>query len=90
MLSKRLEDIESDLERGIFLALYRSCEQHQRRRLGFAALALKHTLRGLLFLWPIVIAIVAVALFLKDTALTLYLLVLIPGLAIALHINIPS
>ncbi len=52
-MKKRLNDIDNELERGVFLALYNSPEQRTRRRRARIALGIKHTGRGLLFSWPL-------------------------------------
>ena len=77
---KRLSDIENDLERAVFLSVYRSRKQWQRRFLAGLLLSLKHLLRGLLYIWPVYL-ILAALFFLPLSADRLILLfVLMPGL----------
>ncbi len=52
-IGRRLGDIDNAFERGVCEALYRSPEQRRQRWLITAALVLKHSLRGLLFSWPL-------------------------------------
>ncbi len=52
-IGKRLDDIDNPFERGVCETLYRSPEQRRQRWLITAALVLKHSLRGLLFSWPL-------------------------------------
>ncbi len=52
-IGRRLGDIDNTFERGVCEALYRSPEQRRQRWLITALLVLKHTLRGLLFSWPL-------------------------------------
>lgn len=52
-ISTRLDSIEGELQRGVAEALYRSGEQRIRRSTATTLLGLKHTLRGVLFSWPL-------------------------------------
>lgn len=51
-LGQRLPACPTEFETGIFEAAYAAPVQRTRRRLAFAGLAVKHTLRGLAFSWP--------------------------------------
>ncbi len=52
-IGKRLDEIDNPFERGVCEALYHTPEQRRQRRLITAALVFKHSLRGLLFSWPL-------------------------------------
>ena len=52
---KRLDDIDNELERAVFLARYQSWHQRRLRWYATALIAAKHGLRGLLYVWPLVI-----------------------------------
>jgi hypothetical protein len=73
------------LESAVFHSVYRSQEQRQRRRLAALLLALKHTLRGLLFSWPLYLMVYAG--FLTDSPVNIFLWALgVPGIAISIAI----
>ncbi len=50
-MKRRLSDIDNELERAVFLAVYRSRVQQQRRLLARWVLVFKHVLRGLFYLF---------------------------------------
>jgi hypothetical protein len=52
---KRFDEIENDLERAVFLARYDSGRQRSLRFSATLLIAAKHGLRGLLYVWPLVI-----------------------------------
>lgn len=85
--SRKLEDIDNPLERAVFEASYRSRRQRARRLLAALTLGAWHTVRGLLFLWPIWLA--GLLLLVRDPggpqALVL-LSIFLPGFAISLAI----
>lgn len=87
MKSKTLDELTSELERAVFLTVYRSREQRLRRIWAVLALSLKHGARGLLFLWPAFLAGLA-TLGLESPSLRPYLAILLPGLTIAVYIYI--
>ena len=80
--SKRLADIRSDFERGVFLSVYNSRVQRMRRVIALLILGLKHGLRGTLFSWPLYLLPLAAWSF-KLTYLPLILLLLLPGVYIS-------
>lgn len=85
---KRLSEIDSELERAVFLSVYNSSKQRQRRFLAHLLLMLKHILRGLFYIWPVYL-ILAVLLFLPVSANRLiFLFVLMPGLLVWFFIYI--
>ncbi len=49
----KLDDIEGELQQGVALSLYQSRPQRLRRITATTLLTLKHTLRGVLFSWPL-------------------------------------
>lgn len=55
MKQKRLDEIENDLERAVFLARYNSRRQRGLRFSATILITAKHGLRGLLYVWPLVI-----------------------------------
>ena len=55
MKQKRFDEIDNDLERAVFLARYNSGRQRGLRVSAVALIAAKHGLRGLLYVWPLVI-----------------------------------
>lgn len=55
MKHKRLDEIGNDLERAVFLARYNSRRQRSLRISAILLIAAKHGLRGLLYVWPLVI-----------------------------------
>lgn len=79
---KRLTDIRSDLERGVFLALYNTRSQRLHRVIAGTILGIKHGLRGMLFSWPLYMLPVA-AWLLQARYLPLILLLLLPGVYIS-------
>lgn len=52
-VSRPLAELDSELERAVFRALYRSREQRWRRIGAGAVLCLRHSARGMLFSWPL-------------------------------------
>lgn len=55
MKQKRFDAIENDLERAVFLARYDSGRQRSLRFSATLLIAAKHGLRGLLYVWRLVI-----------------------------------
>ena len=51
--TKRQAPIKHALARAVFASVYDSREQRHRRQLAAVLLTAKHTLRGLLFSWPL-------------------------------------
>jgi hypothetical protein len=52
---RRLDEIGNELERAVFLAKYNSRRQRSLRLSAILLIAAKHGLRGLLYVWPLVI-----------------------------------
>lgn len=82
---RRLEDLYSEFERGIFIAAYQSSQQKRRRALAVMVLSTKHALRGLLFSWPAYVLGLA-AYYSAVVHAVAYLLLLIPALALSVVI----
>jgi hypothetical protein len=80
--SKRLSDIRNELERGVFLSVYNSPKQRMRRAIAHVILGVKHSLRGILFSWPLYLLPLAAWSF-KPAFLPLILLLLILGVYIS-------
>jgi len=82
---KRLQDIRGELERGVFLALYRSRKQRHRRALAVTILSFKHGLRGLAFTWPFY-AVAIAAIYLPGVHWLVFLALILPGVGVSAHI----
>ena len=83
--SRKLDDIANELERGVFLAVYHSKKQHRRRFFAGLLLGLKHSLRGLLFSWPLYLLPFS-ALALPGQYKYLFILFLLPGVYVSVLI----
>lgn len=77
--SKRLSEIKSDFERGVFLVLYNSRKQKIHRLLAGILLGAKHVLRGVLFSWPLYLLTLG-AYLVPGSPLFVFILLLVPGL----------
>lgn len=82
---RRLEDLYSEFERGVFIAAYQSPQQKRRRVLAVMLLSVKHALRGLLFSWPAYVLGLAAYTSAAVHAVA-YLLLLIPALGLSVVI----
>jgi len=80
--SKRLSGIRNEFERGVFLSVYNSPKQRIRRAIAHVILSAKHSLRGVLFSWPLYLLPLAAWSF-RPAYLPLILLLLIPGVYIS-------
>jgi hypothetical protein len=80
--SKRLSEIKSEFERGVFLVLYNSRKQRYHRSVAAIMLTLKHVLRGLLFSWPLYLLALA-AYSIPDGSVWLVLLMLVPAMYVS-------
>ncbi|MEA3412799.1 MAG: hypothetical protein U9R74_14855 [Pseudomonadota bacterium] len=83
---KTLDEIDNPLERAVFEASYRSRRQRARRLLAALTLGAWHTIRGLLFLWPIWLTGLAVPTLADGPGIFPAIFFLVPGVAIALLI----
>lgn len=73
------------LRQAVFRSVYHSGEQRRRRALAALLLTAKHTLRGLLFSWPLYLMVVAG--FYTNSPVNLLLWILgVPGIAISIAI----
>lgn len=52
-MEKRLDAIDNDLERAVFMTRYNSFRQRMIRSAGALLIIAKHGLRGLLYVWPL-------------------------------------
>ncbi len=52
-MEKRLDTINNELERAVFMASYNSSRQRLIRMAGVLLIVAKHGLRGLLYVWPL-------------------------------------
>lgn len=82
---RRLDDLYSEFERGIFLAAYQSSQQKRRRLLAVMLLSVKHALRGLIFSWPAYVLALAAYNSAAVHAVA-YLLLLVPALGLSVFI----
>jgi hypothetical protein len=57
MQQKCLDNIDNELERAVFLSRYNSARQRGLRLLATLLIAAKHGLRGLLYVWPLVVLV---------------------------------
>ncbi len=87
-MKRRLSDIDNELERAVFLVVYRSRVQQQRRLLARWVLVFKHVLRGLFYMWPIYLLLLALVLLPISGQRLVFLFVLMPGLLVWLLIYV--
>ncbi len=85
-MTRRLSDINTEFERAVFIAVYRSRIQRQRRLLAKLVLIIKHSLRGLFFLWPAYVVLVALMFLPWMQERMLYLIALAPGMLVWFYI----
>jgi len=85
-MKRCLSDISDELERAVFISIYRSRIQRQRRLQAKLALIIKHSLRGLFFLWPAYVVLVALLLLPWVQERALYLFALLPGMLVWFYI----
>ncbi len=86
MTGKQQGQHSNELERQIFLVMYRSRTQRIRRKIAMLVLLLKYLLRGMLVIWPVYIVIAAVLLLPQTRQYFSYLALLMPGLLVWLLI----
>ena len=80
--SKRLSDIKSDFERGVFKVVYDSKKQRLNRVVALIILIMKHVLRGLLFSWPLYLLALA-AYSIPESSILLVLILLLPAMYVS-------
>jgi hypothetical protein len=74
-----------ELAQAVFHSVYSSREQRRRRQLAALLLTAKHTVRGLLFSWPLYLMVYAG--FHTDAPINVFLWALgVPGIAISMAI----
>lgn len=79
---RRLDDLYSEFERGVFMSAYASAQQKRRRTLAVGVLIAKNALRGLLFSWPAYV--LGLAAYNSGVAhAVVYLLLLVPALGLS-------
>jgi len=80
--NRRLQEIKNDFERGVFVAVYNSPEQRTRRAVAAIMLVFKHSLRGILFSWPLyMLALASFAI--PGKVKLVFMLLLIPGVYVS-------
>ena len=77
-MEKRLDTINNELERAVFMASYNSGRQRLMRSAGTLLIVAKHGLRGLLYVWPLTLL-----LFIELPGAWDGLRILLTGLAVA-------
>jgi len=55
MQSRKLSELDNELERAVFLARYNSARQRWLRSVATLLIVAKHGARGLLYVWPLTI-----------------------------------
>ena len=80
--TKRLSDIKSDFERGVFKVVYDSKKQRLNRGIALMTLVMKHVLRGLLFSWPLYLLALA-AYSIPESSILLVLILLLPAMYVS-------
>ncbi len=80
--SKKLVDIENEFERGVFLTSYNSIKQRRIRFFAAAILGVKHSVRGILFSWPLYLLPLA-SLALPGKLKLLFIVFLIPAIYVS-------
>jgi len=87
-MTRCLSDINTEFERAVFIAVYRSRVQRQRRLVAKLVLIIKHGLRGVIFLWPVYVLVVALMFLPWMQERMLYLLALVPGMLVWFYIYV--
>ena len=84
---RQLNDLNNDLDRAVFLAVYYSPVQRRRRLMAMLAIAVRHLLGGLWYLWPVAVVVTVIALLPVAWEHAVYLAALLPGLLLWLAIQ---
>lgn len=85
VFARRLDELDNELARAVFRALYASRAQRLQRLAAALLLAGKHILRGMLFSWPLYL--MAIAGFFTPATIGAFLWMLaVPGIGISLYI----
>ena len=58
-MPRTLDEIDDDLARAVFRAVYDSPVQKRRRRIAVMLLVIKHLGRGLVMIWPVYVVLLA-------------------------------
>ena len=85
-MPRRLDEISSEFERGVFLAVYRSRRQRWWRRIAMLVLLLKYLVRGLVIIWPAYLIAIALLLLPGADRYLYYFMMLVPGVVVWLLI----
>ncbi len=78
-MPRTLDEIDDDLARAVFRAVYDSPVQRRRRRIAVALLVVKHLGRGLVMIWPVYVVLLALWLVPGVRERWWYVLALAPG-----------
>ena len=85
-MPRRLDEINNEFERGVFLAVYRSPRQTWWRRIAMLVLMLKYLVRGLVIIWPAYVIALALLLVPGAENYLYYFMMLLPGAVVWLLI----
>ena len=83
-IGRRIDSIENEFERAVCERLYLSGRQRRQRWGLMLALGFKHTLRGVLFSWPLYL--LALAVLLRPDGSVWLSLLLVPAVCVSLLI----
>ncbi len=78
-MPRTLDEIDDDLARAVFRAVYDSPVQKRRRRIAVTLLVIKHLGRGLVMIWPVYVVVLALWLVPGVGERWWYVLALAPG-----------
>jgi hypothetical protein len=81
-MSRRLDELDSELERAVFKATYESYRQRRWRLTAGLLLVLKHALRGVAFSWPLYLLAIG-ALLLPDSQTLMFAVLLLTGVVVS-------
>lgn len=78
-MPRTFDEIDDDLARAVFRAVYDSPVQRRRRRAAVAVLVVKHLGRGVVMIWPLYVVALVIAFMPGEDSRWWYLAALLPG-----------
>lgn len=90
MVSKSLRENASELEKAVFLAVYRSRRQRLNRAIALITLLVKYIGCGLILVWPVYLLLLLLILSPISVEYIWYIAVFIPGTIFWLRIYLKS
>jgi hypothetical protein len=90
MVSRSLRENASELEKAVFLAVYRSRRQRLNRAIALIALIVKYIVCGLILVWPIYLLFLLLILSSASAEYIWYTAFFIPGAIFWLRIYLKS